>query len=223
VKAVIVNGRDRVETPVVVNAAGPWANAVATMAGAPIPVTPVKRYLYFTNQIYGAGVSRWPLTVLDLEAYGRPEMNGLMMGWDARPEKPAGWERFPPPPVDVTRLNDDIEPGFGIGEGDYGFEVLARMAEAIPMLAEKAGLDHATCGYYEVSPDEKAILGWDPRVSGLLHATGFSGHGVMHAPATGRIVTDLILGRPTIADVKAFDVGPLLRNEEREDPEKMVI
>jgi glycine/D-amino acid oxidase-like deaminating enzyme len=223
VKAVVVAGAHRVEAEVVVNAAGPWSNAVATLAGAPIPVTPVKRYLYFTNQIYGEGVPRWPLTVLDLGVYGRPEMQGLMLGWDERPDKPDGWDRFPPPAVDARRLNDDIEPGFGIGENDYGFEVLVKMAEWIPMLGEKAGLDHATCGYYEVSPDEKAIVSWDPRVRGLLHATGFSGHGVMHAPATGILSTDLILGRPSAVDMRALSLGPLLRNEERDDPERMVI
>jgi glycine/D-amino acid oxidase-like deaminating enzyme len=222
-RAVIVGGAHRIEAAIVVNAAGPWANAVATMAGAPIPVTPVKRYLYFTNQIYGEGVPRWPLTVLDLGVYARPEMQGLMMGWDDRPAKPAGWDRFPPPAVDARSLNDDIEPGYGIGENDYGFEVLARMAEWIPMLGEKAGLDHATCGYYEVSPDEKAIISWDPRVKGLLHATGFSGHGVMHAPATGILATDLILGRPGAVDMRALSLEPLLRNEERDDPERMVI
>ncbi|MCE9582174.1 MAG: FAD-binding oxidoreductase [Planctomycetes bacterium] len=222
VKGVVVNGQ-HIAADVVVNAAGPWANTVGKMAGCPVPVTPVKRYLYFTNQIYGHAVAKWPLTVLDLEVYGRPEMNGLMMGWDSKPKKPAGWDQFPAPAIDTTKLNDDIEPGFGIGENDYGFEVLMRMAEWIPMLGEKAGLDHASCGYYEVSPDEKAILSWDPRVKGLLHATGFSGHGVMHAPATGRIVADLVLGRKAPVSLEALALEPLLRNEEREDPERMVI
>ncbi|MBI2920510.1 MAG: FAD-binding oxidoreductase [Planctomycetes bacterium] len=222
-KAVVVGGQHRIAAGVVVNASGPWANTVARMAGAPIPVTPVKRYLYFTNQVYGAGVHRWPLTVLDLEVYGRPEMQGLMMGWDARPKKPAGWNQFPAPPIDTTKLNDDIEAGYGIGENDYGFEVLARMAEWIPMLGEKAGLDHATCGYYEVTPDEKAIVSWDPRVGGLLHAAGFSGHGVMHAPATGRIVADMVMKRKPLIELAALALEPLLIGEEREDPERMVI
>jgi sarcosine oxidase, subunit beta len=223
VKGVVVGGQHRIACSTVVNAAGPWANSLARMAGCPVPVTPVKRYLYFTNQIYGHGVSKWPLTVLDLEVYGRPEMNGLMMGWDSKPKKPAGWDRFPAPEIDTTKLNDDIEAGFGIGENDYGFEVLLKMAEWIPMLGEKAGLDHASCGYYEVSPDEKAILSTDPRVKGLIHATGFSGHGVMHAPATGRIVADLILQRKAPIDLRALALEPLLKNEEREDPERMVI
>lgn len=222
-KAVVVNGQHRIGCSTVVNASGAWANSVGKMAGCPMPVTPVKRYLYFTNQIYGHHVSKWPLTVLDLEAYGRPEMNGLMMGWDLKPKKPAGWDRFPAPDVDTTKLNDDIEAGFGIGENDYGFEVLMKMAEWIPMLGEMAGLDHATCGYYEVTPDEKAILSWDPRVKGLVHAAGFSGHGVMHAPAAGRVVADLVLARTPCVDVRAFALEPLLKNEAREDPERMVI
>jgi glycine/D-amino acid oxidase-like deaminating enzyme len=213
-----------VRAPVVVNAAGPWSNAVSRLAGLEIPMVPVKRYLYFTQQFDRRDVRDLPLFVVDLEAYCRPEANGLMMGWDRRPEKPEGWRRFPPPPFDYAAMDPDrIEAGFGIGPDDYGTEVLAELASVLPFLAEEAGLASVTAGYYEVSPDEKAIVGWDPRLPGLLHATGFSGHGVMHAPATAAIVRALVLGEPPPVDPRPLALEPLLRNEPREDPEEVVI
>ena len=225
VRAIVVRGEHEIETRAVVNCAGPWANKIARLAGVEVPVVPVKRYLYFTSQLdpKRRDVRGFPLLVFDLEAYCRPEANGLMLGWDRRPEKPAGWDRFPPPPVDFAHLTDDIEPGFGLEIDGYGYEVLAEIAEDLPFVAEEVGLEAVTCGYYEVTPDEKAIVDEDPRVRGLFHAAGFSGHGVMHAPATGAVVRDLVLGASPPFDVRGLRLEPLLRNEAREDPEQLVI
>jgi glycine/D-amino acid oxidase-like deaminating enzyme len=220
------DGREHeVRAPVVVNAAGAWGNRVAHLAGLEIPVTPVKRYLYFTRQFREPrDVRGFPLFVMGLEAYCRPESNGLMMGWDARPAKPDGWRRFPPPPFDFATMDADrIEPGFGTGEADYGMEVLAEIASYLPFLAEEAALESVSSGYYEVSPDEKAIVAPDPRLPGLFHATGFSGHGVMHAPATGALVRALVLGEPPPVDAAALALAPLLENQARKDPEEVVI
>lgn len=226
VSAVVVNGRERIETKAVVLAAGWWSNSVASLARCPIPVVAVKRYLYLTPQFEGRKVAHFPLVVADLGAYARPEGNALMMGWDERPEKPAGTDRFPPPFQDPARLEEEqdrIEPGFGRGIDEYGVEVLAALAEVMPWLENEGGIRYVTGGFYEVTPDDKAILGEDPRLKGLFHASGFSGHGIMHAPAAGRAVADLVLGRPPTFPLEGFALAPLLRNEPRPDPERMVI
>ncbi|GIW72078.1 MAG: FAD-dependent oxidoreductase [Planctomycetota bacterium] len=224
VRVACEDGEREVRAPVVINAAGPWANAVSQLAGVQIPLTPVKRYLYFTTQIPGRQVRHFPLLVFDLEPYCRPEADALMCGWDRRPPKPPGWDRFPPPAVEAQALDSDsIEPGYGLGIEEYGYEVLAALAEYMPWLAEQAGLEHATAGYYEVTPDDKAIIDWDPRLPGLLHATGFSGHGVMHAPATGMMVRALVLDEPPPFDPAALALAPLLENRPRPDPETVII
>src|SRR5205085_6465034 len=79
---IVVDGQRTIETKAVVLAAGWWSNAVATLAGCPIPVVAVKRYLYITPQFEARRVSHYPLVVCDLGAYARPESNGLLMGWD---------------------------------------------------------------------------------------------------------------------------------------------
>lgn len=226
VRSVTINGRHRVACDALVLAAGWWSREVADRAGAPIPVVAVKRYLYVTGQFAPRRVERFPLIVGDLGPYARPEHNGLMMGWDERPPRPPGLERFPPPPQDAARLERDqdaIEPGYGRGIEDYGIEVLAALSEFLPWLADEGGVEHATCGYYEVTPDDKAILGEDPRVRGLFHASGFSGHGIMHAPAAGRALSDLVAGETPPFDLSGFALQPLLENRPRPDPERMVI
>jgi len=211
-----------IRAPIVINAAGAWANLVAQSAGLDLPVVPVKRYLYFTKQFRERDVRSLPLFVMNLEAYCRPESNGLLLGWDRKPAKPDGWRRYPPPAFPASAMDADaIEDGMGIG--DYGLEVISEIADFLPFVAEETALEAVTSGYYEVSPDEKAIVGWDPRLPGLLHATGFSGHGVMHAPATGALVRALVLGETTPFDPAPLALAPLLRNEPREDPEEVVI
>lgn len=226
VAGVVVNGSIRIACSQVVLCAGWWARDVAARAGAPVPVVAVKRYLYVTPQFRERRVEHFPLVVGDLGPYARPESNGLLMGWDERPERPEGSHGYPPPPQDGQRLEreqDTVEPGYGRGVEDYGVEVLAALAEFMPWLADEGGVQHVTCGYYEVTPDDKAILGPDPRLPGLVHASGFSGHGIMHAPAAGRAIADLLTGAPPLFDLEAFALAPLLAGEARKDPERMVI
>ena len=62
-------------------------------------------------------------------------------------------------------------------------------------------------GLYEMTPDHHAILGPVPQVPGLFLANGFSGHGVMHSPATGWILADLILnGTSSLVNTRALSV-----------------
>ncbi len=226
VSAVVVNGKHAIETRAVILAAGWWSNAVASLASCPIPVVAVKRYLYLTPQFEGRKVSHFPLVVADLGPYARPEGNALMMGWDERPERPAGSDRFPPPFQDPSRLEEEqdrIAPGFGRGIDEYGVEVLAALSEVMPWLADEGGIRYVTGGFYEVTPDDKAILSEDPRLKGLFHASGFSGHGIMHAPAAGKAIADLAMGTTPPFPVDGFALAPLLVNEPRPDPERMVI
>jgi len=223
---IVVDGQRTIETKAVVLAAGWWSNAVATLAGCPIPVVAVKRYLYITPQFEARKVSHYPLVVCDLGAYARPESNGLLMGWDERPKRPEGADRFPPPrqdPAALEEAQDVVEPGYGRGIDEYGVEVLTELARFMPWLEDEGGIQYVAGGYYEVTPDDKAILSEDPRLRGLFHASGFSGHGIMHAPAAGRATADLVTGKAPTFEMEGFALAPLLQNQPRPDPERMVI
>ena len=58
-----------------------------------------------------------------------------------------------------------------------------------------------------MTPDHHSIIGEAPQVSGLYFVNGFSGHGVMHSPASGRITADLILnGRSDLIDTSLLQL-----------------
>jgi sarcosine oxidase subunit beta len=91
--------------------------------------------------------------------------------------------------------NDPTEtPGFKLNF-DHGFieKILTRGVSRLPVLEEaEVNPKRAWAGLYEMTPDHHPVIGPVKGVPGLHLANGFSGHGVMHSPATGRIVADLI-------------------------------
>ena len=103
--------------------------------------------------------------------------------------------------------------------GQCDAEFVLRFADALsarfPSVAA-AGIDQrrSWAGLYEVTPDHHAILGPVPGRPGLLLVTGFSGHGVMHAPAAGRCVAEMVLlGRSESVDVSALSLSRFARGE----------
>ncbi len=82
-------------------------------------------------------------------------------------------------------------------------------------------IDPANCwqGFYEMSPDRHAILGRHPQHENVFLANGSSGHGVMHAPAIGQLIAEMIVDGRTSIDVSAlrptrFAEGKMLRGPE---------
>lgn len=81
-------------------------------------------------------------------------------------------------------------------------EVVSRARKRIPLLRD-AIIDTGHCwsGLYEMSPDRHAILGRHPRMPNVYLANGSSGHGVMHSPAIGQLLAEMILDGTTSIDV----------------------
>lgn len=186
----VVTTRGRVETRALVNATGAWAASVARMAGVEIPVVPLRRQLVCTKPLDALG-PRFPM-VIDMSD-----------GFHFRPDSLNGAT----PGVLLAWPDPDERPGFG-AEFEPGFagKLMPRAVERVPCLAG-AELDASRCraGLYEVTPDYHAIIGEAPGVGGLFLANGFSGHGVMHAPATGRVMAELILeGQARTLDVSSL-------------------
>lgn len=181
----VETSKGSVSTRAVVNAAGPWAAAVARMAGAELPVEPLRRQIVKTEP-FSKLPARLPM-IIDMSNgfHFRREGESFLLAWP------------------------DKEETFGFKTSfDYDFveKILTRAVERVPVFAE-AEVNPRRCwaGLYEVTPDHHAIIGRAPSVDGLYFANGFSGHGVMHAPATGRVVSELILhGEP-----RAVDASPL--------------
>jgi sarcosine oxidase subunit beta len=81
--------------------------------------------------------------------------------------------------------------------------VLRLTHQRVPCLADVA-IDECWSGFYEMTPDGKAILGRSPLYDNLYLATGCSGHGVMHAPAIGELMAEMIVDGKTSIDVSAL-------------------
>jgi sarcosine oxidase, subunit beta len=169
----IHTSRDDVSTPVVINAAGAWASSVAKMAGIDLPVEPLRRMLVPTEPF-----DRFPHSapmIIDMSNgfHFRPESLGFLLAWND-PEETPGYKT-------------DFEPSFVE-------KILLRAANRVPIFEEvPVNPKRAWAGLYEMTPDHHPILGAVSEVPGFFCANGFSGHGVMHAPATGKILSDLVV------------------------------
>jgi len=192
----VMTTRGFVSTRIVVNAAGPWAAEVARLAGVELPVVPLRRQLVPTEPFAGLP-QRFPM-VIDMSSgfHFRREGKGILLAWNDPQETPGFKTEFDPTFVE---------------------KILTRAADRVPSLAEaEVNPRRAWAGLYEMTPDHHAIIGPAPNVEGLYFVNGFSGHGVMHSPASGRISADLILhGRSDLIDAsqlgaQRFASGKLL-------------
>ena len=178
--------RGDVSTRTVVNCAGPWAAEIAAMVGITLPVEPLRRMLVPTEPF-----DQFPHTapmIIDMSTgfHFRPESRGFLLAWND-PEETPGYKT-------------DFEPSFIE-------KILTRAADRVPVFENVAvNPKRAWAGLYEMTPDHHPILGESPEVPGFFFANGFSGHGVMHAPATGKILSDLILaGKTELIDASLLD------------------
>ena len=183
----VLTSKGSVSAPVVVNAAGPWAAAVARLAGVDLPVQPLRRMLVLSEPFAGLP-ERLPM-MIDMSTgwHFRQEGLGILMAWAGSDQQPG--------------FRADFDPAFIE-------KVLTLAASRVPDFANLA-VNPRRCwaGLYEMSPDHHAILGPAPELRGFYLANGFSGHGVMHSPATGRILADLIVhGQTQVIDAQDLNV-----------------
>ena len=177
---------DTVSTRTVVNCAGAWAAPIAKMVGIDLPVEPLRRMLVPTEPF-----DQFPHTapmIVDMSTgfHFRPESRGFLLAWND-PEETPGYKT----------------------DFDLGFieKILTRAADRVPVFENVAvNPKRAWAGLYEMTPDHHPILGESPEVPGFFFANGFSGHGVMHSPATGKILSDLILtGKTDLIDASLLN------------------
>lgn len=107
--------------------------------------------------------------------------------------------------------------GLVFGGREQQVEGLAEhAARRLPMLLELP-VTSSWWGYYEVSPDENAIVGEAEAPGRFLYATGFSGHGFQQAPAVGEHLAELVAGLPPTLDLSPFDVARFAAGHERRE------
>ena len=178
------SGTETFECRHVVNAAGAWSGNVARLAGLDIPVGPKRIQIFLSTPIEDERT--YPLTIdLATGVYLRSEGDRVLLGLD------------------------NLDQDFGFTEGvdpEWLEHVLLTGVGRFPWW-EELGIDlrGSWWGYYAVSPDNSPIIGFNPDAEAWVDACGFSGHGIMHAPATGVAVAEFVAdGKTTTVDVDHF-------------------
>jgi sarcosine oxidase subunit beta len=168
-----------------INAAGAWAASVAKMVGIDLPVEPLRRMLVPTEPFDSFPHSAPMIIDMSNGFHFRPEARGFLLAWNDLEETPGFKQDFVP---------------------DFIEKILVRAAARVPIFEQvEVNPKRAWAGLYEMTPDHHPVLGESDEVPGFYFANGFSGHGVMHAPATGKITADLVLtGRTQLVDWKLF-------------------
>jgi sarcosine oxidase subunit beta len=188
--------RGRIDAPIVVDAAGPWAGRVAALAGIDVPIRPLRRHIFIAQP---PGEGGWVRSSADGRAERvAPDTHVMVIDFETT--------------FYFHREGANLLFGMGDPNEAFGFDTTVRwdlLADVVdvavrrlPILAETA-VSHAWAGLYEMTPDAMPIIGPVAAMPGLFLIAGFSGHGFQHSPAAGRVLADLIAG----ADPR-FDLSP---------------
>jgi glycine/D-amino acid oxidase-like deaminating enzyme len=167
-------------TRTLVNAAGAWADGIATMAGiAPIGITPFRRSVARIPAPGGHDVSSWPMLL------------GAGETWYAKPD--AGQLIVSPAEEDpVAEPHDAWPEDLTLAEGIARYQAF--------VTEEVTRLTSSWAGLRSFAPDRALVLGPDPSDPGFVWVAGQGGYGFQTAPAASRLVADLVAGRPSELD-----------------------
>ncbi|MCP5367646.1 MAG: FAD-binding oxidoreductase [Hyphomicrobiales bacterium] len=176
----------RFAAPVLINAAGAWADTLAAMAGAaPAGLTPKRRTVCTFDAPPGIDVSQWHLVVdVDESFYFKPE-SGRILGSPA--------DETPLPPCDAQP--DEMDIAVAIDRIQSVIDVQVRHIRA------------KWAGLRTFAPDKTPVVGFDPSAEGFFWLAGQGGYGIQTAPAMGRTAAALSAGRDLPDDIRALGVA----------------
>jgi sarcosine oxidase subunit beta len=174
-----------VAAPIIVNAAGPWAGTVAELAELSIPLAPLRRQWLTTTALPELPLD-FPFVIdFSQSLYFHREGDGILTGMSN--------------PNEIPGFDQSIDHEWELTHAEAAIE-------RMPML-EQAGLGSRQAGLYENTPDSHPIFGTTP-IEGFYIVAGFSGHGFMHGPVSGLLMSEIILdGEATIVDISMLDLA----------------
>jgi D-arginine dehydrogenase len=177
-----LNDRQVLRAPVLINAAGAWADQVAAVCGAtPVGLQALRRTALLVDPPAGVDIRAWP-AVIDSEElfYFKPDAGKLLLSpADETPTAPGDAQ---PEDLDVAIAVDRVE-------------------QAVQLDIKR--VTHTWAGLRTFSPDRAPVLGYDARVSGFFWCAGQGGYGIQSAPAMARAAASLAQHEPLPADISA--------------------
>lgn len=185
----LASGR-QIATDTIVNAAGPWAGRLAALAGLAVPIEPLRQMLFRCTLPY-PWPYRFPMLI---------DPGGVHWRHDDATE-PGGADKII---LAFTNWNEQTGENLAADEERWARDFYPAMVNRAPELRNVSDVQ-GWAGLYEMTPDHNPVLGPHPALDGLIFANGFSGHGLMMSPATGKIVSEFVrLGRSETFDVSIF-------------------
>ena len=186
VTAVTLADGSTVPCDLLVNAAGPWSARVAAWLGIDLPIRPRKRMVYVFRT--PADLPGFPMLIDNSGNFMRPEGPGYICGRSPDDGEP-----------------DPDEPPLEMEDAMFQDYVWPALANRVPAV-ENLRLTGGWAGYYELNLyDFNGFIGPHPATPDVIFATGFSGHGMQHSPATGRGVAELIAH----GEFRTLDLSPI--------------
>jgi glycine/D-amino acid oxidase-like deaminating enzyme len=182
----------RIETGVVVDAAGAWVRQVGELAGAWVAAAPVRHQLLVTEPVPGMPAGAPITRILDYAVYLRPARGGLMLG---------GFESAPlpvDPRAEAPGFDTDDVP-LDRGVLDTMAAQVAALVPAVQTAVRRGAVAEHRGGLFTMSPDGRFLAGPVPEVPGLWVASGCNGSGFSSSPAIGEALAGWITGgRPPV-------------------------
>jgi FAD-dependent oxidoreductase domain-containing protein 1 len=176
--------------PIVINAAGPWAGKIAARASLRVPVEPMRQTL-FRATLPRSWPYRFPMVIDPTGVHWRHD----------DPVAAGDADRII---VAFTKWNEPTGENFEADHSRWNREFFPALVRRVPAFRDLRDIE-GWAGLYEMTPDHNPVLGEHPSLRGFIFANGFSGHGLMMSPATGKIVSELVrTGRSDTFDVSIF-------------------
>jgi glycine/D-amino acid oxidase-like deaminating enzyme len=184
----VITDKGRIETRTVVDAAGAWARMVGDMAGARVPVVPMRHQLYITQPITGVDPLHPIVRFIDTASYLRPARGGLMLG---------GFE------LDPMLVDPRARPAsFSVDDVPLDGAVVDKHVDVIAKnvpIAKGVAIQEHRGGLFTMTADGRFIVGPTPELRGFWLITGCNGSGFSFSPALGQTLAEWITeGKPSI-------------------------
>lgn len=176
-----------VRAPVVINAAGAWADTFAGICGvAPVNITPKRRTALIVDAPDGMDLTTSRMAVgVEEDWYAKPEGGKVLISpADETPSAPCD---AAPEDIDVAICVDRIERA---------------------TILQIKRIEQKWAGLRSFAPDKNPVIGFDPHVDGFFWLAGQGGYGIQSAPAAGRTAAALALGRRIPEDILDAGLDP---------------
>lgn len=179
---------ETVHAPVLVNAAGAWADQFASLCGVrPLGLQALRRTAALVDMPDSAGINAWPAVIdIDEQFYFKPEAGKLLIS-------PA--DETPSEPCDVQP--DEVDVAIGIERVEAALAIDVRR------------VTRSWSGLRTFSPDRSPVVGFDARVDGYFWCAGQGGYGIQTAPALSRAAAALLMHAELPANVRSEQIAEI--------------